>query len=193
MRHSEKVSLWSYHLGICCLGGIGTGFGPRAGNEEEGKGHVCISLVTFWCLADSTLRSTGAGRVDPYCVDHPEYCIGGSLGSSYYTTNGTFNGSGIALATEFWNHEEFKVMTVYFQHYTGEIRSIQLTPKGEWIGGGASEVIVSDAKNATPISAVSYSINKTSLVSNLRNHSCWQALTRDHIVAHLLYFQRRVC
>jgi hypothetical protein len=109
--------------------------------------------------------SAGAGLIDPYCVDHPEYCIGGSLGSSYYTTNGTFNGSGIALATEFWNHEEFKVMTVYFQHWTGEIRSIQLTPKGEWIGGGASEVIVSDAKNATPISAVSYSLNSTSVVS----------------------------
>jgi hypothetical protein len=56
-------------------------------------------------------------------------------------------------------------MTVYFQHWTGEIRSIQLTPKGEWIGGTGSEVVVSDAKNATPISAVSYSLNDTSVVS----------------------------
>lgn len=56
-------------------------------------------------------------------------------------------------------------MTVYFQHWTGEIRSIQLTPDGEWIGGTKSEVIVSDAKNATPISAVSYSLNDTSVVS----------------------------
>jgi hypothetical protein len=82
----------------------------------------------------------------------------------YYTSNGTFNGSGIALATEFWNHEERKIMTVYFQHFSGEIRSIQLTPKGEWIGGSKSEVVVSDAKNATPISAVSYSLGGTSMV-----------------------------
>lgn len=109
--------------------------------------------------------SGGIGVVDPYCAANPDYCIGGPLGSSYYTSNGTFNGSGIALATEFWNNQERKIMTVYFQHATGEIRSIQLTPKGEWVGGGLSEVIVSDAKNATPISAVSYSVNTTSVVS----------------------------
>lgn len=102
--------------------------------------------------------------MDPYCAEHPDYCIGGSLGSTYYSSNGTFNGSGIALATEFWNREERKIMTVYFQHFTGEIRAIQLTPKGEWIGGGKSEVIISDAKNATPISAVSYSLGGTSMV-----------------------------
>jgi hypothetical protein len=86
------------------------------------------------------------------------------LGSLYYTTNGTFNGTGIALATEFWNHQERKIMTVYFQHWTGDIRSIQLTPKGEWIGGTKSEVIVTDAKNATPISTVSYATNGTAQV-----------------------------
>lgn len=116
------------------------------------------------CMSLTTSRS-GAGYVDPYCTANPSFCIGGALGSSYFTSNGTFNGSGIALATEFWNHQERKIMTVYFQHWTGEIRSIQLTPKGEWIGGTASEVVVSDAKNATPISAVSYSLNGTSVVS----------------------------
>ncbi|KAL5389669.1 hypothetical protein DPSP01_002164 [Paraphaeosphaeria sporulosa] len=106
---------------------------------------------------------SGPGDIDPYCAANPDFCVGGALGSSYYTSNGTYNGSGIALATEFWNHQERKIMTVYFQHWTGEIRSIQLTPKGEWIGGTASEVVVSDAKNATPISAVSYSLNDTSV------------------------------
>ncbi|KAF2113105.1 hypothetical protein BDV96DRAFT_496974 [Lophiotrema nucula] len=104
-----------------------------------------------------------ANIVEPYCVDNPEYCIGGSLGSLYYTTNGTFNGTGIALATEFWNNQERKIMTVYYQHCTGEIRWIQLTPQGQWIGGTKSEVIVTDAKNATPISTVSYAINGTAL------------------------------
>lgn len=49
-------------------------------------------------------------------------------------------------------------MNVYFQHWTGDIRWIQLTPDGEWVGGGKSEVIVTDAKNATPISTVSYAL-----------------------------------
>jgi hypothetical protein len=104
--------------------------------------------------------------VEPYCVDNPQYCIGGALGSSYYTTNGTFNGSGIALAGESWNHEERKIMTVYFQHWTGDIRWIQLTPDGEWIGGGRSEVIVTDAKNATPIAMVAYALNGSAQVNN---------------------------
>ncbi|KAF2259208.1 hypothetical protein CC78DRAFT_81105 [Lojkania enalia] len=98
-----------------------------------------------------------------YCVDNPDNCIGGALGTLYYTNNGAFNGSGIALATEFWNHQERKIMTVYFQHWTGDIRWIQLTPKGEWIGGTRSETIVSDAKNATPLSTVSYAINGTAM------------------------------
>ncbi|PSN65440.1 hypothetical protein BS50DRAFT_497710 [Corynespora cassiicola Philippines] len=54
-------------------------------------------------------------------------------------------------------------MTLYFQHWTGELRSIQLTPRGEWIGGTRSEVIGTDAKNATPISVVSYAINDTAM------------------------------
>ncbi|KAF2650858.1 hypothetical protein K491DRAFT_720389 [Lophiostoma macrostomum CBS 122681] len=103
----------------------------------------------------------GSGFVDPYCVGNPDYCIGGSLGSNYYTTNGTFNGSGIALATEFWNHQQRKIMTVYFQHWSGDIRWIQLTPQGQWIGGTKTEMIATDAKNATPISVVSYAINGT--------------------------------
>jgi hypothetical protein len=109
--------------------------------------------------------STNHVSVDPYCVDNPDFCVGGTLGSDFYTSNGTFNGSGIALATEFWNHEERKIMTVYFQHWTGQIRSIQLTPEGQWIGGGRTEVIVTDAKNATPISTVSYALNDTGQVS----------------------------
>jgi hypothetical protein len=82
-------------------------------------------------------------------------------------------------------------MTVYFQHWTGEIRSIQLTPKGEWIGGTSSEVIVSDAKNATPISAVSYSLNDTSVVCVVMNSPVSTTDMFIHLVAHLLYRQRR--
>lgn len=108
-----------------------------------------------------TQSSSDNPSVDPYCRDHPEYCIGGVLGSNFYTNTGVFNGSGIAIATESWNREEKKIMTVYFQHWTGEIRWIQLTPGGQWLGGSRSEVAVTDAKNATPISVVSYAVNDT--------------------------------
>lgn len=82
-------------------------------------------------------------------------------------------------------------MTVYFQHWTGEIRSIQLTPKGEWIGGTASEVIVSDAKNATPISAVSYSLNDTSVVCTIAlGQPASMTDLSICLVAHLLHRQR---
>lgn len=102
---------------------------------------------------------------NPYCAQNPSYCIGGALGSNYYTSNGTFNGTGIAIAGESWNNEERKIMTLYFQHWTGEIRWTQLTPKGEWIGGTKSEVIITDAKNSTPISTVAYAINGIAQVS----------------------------
>lgn len=81
-------------------------------------------------------------------------------------------------------------MTVYFQHWTGEIRSIQLTPKGEWIGGTSSEVIVSDAKNATPISAVSYSLNDTSVVCVAMEQRASMTDVFVPPVAHLLHRQR---
>lgn len=113
---------------------------------------------------DLTLTRSHKPSVDPYCRDHPQYCIGGALSSDYYTSTGAFNGSGIAIAGESWNNEEKKIMTVYFQHWTGEIRWIQLTPKGEWLGGSRSEVVVTDAKNATPISVVAYAVNGTSQV-----------------------------
>ena len=89
-------------------------------------------------------------------------------------------------------------MTVYFQHWTGDIRYIQLTPDGQWIGGGASEVIASDAKNATPISAVAYSLNDTSVVSppfNRSESSFFSFSLANKLipisVAHLLHFQRQ--
>jgi hypothetical protein len=47
---------------------------------------------------------------------------------------------------------------MYFQHYTGDIRWMQLTNTGDWVGGTYSEVVAVDARNNTPLSAVAYSI-----------------------------------
>jgi hypothetical protein len=136
--------------------------------------HFIACVILVWVILVAVGLGLGLGIglrkkhfkhdavfTEPYCVNNPQYCIGGALGSNYYTKNGTFNGTGIAIAGESWNREERKIMTVYFQHWTGEIRWIQLTPKGEWLGGSRSEVIATDAKNATPISVVAYAVNGT--------------------------------
>jgi hypothetical protein len=90
-----------------------------------------------------------------------EYLIGGAIDPTYYTNTGAFNGSGIALASQSFsaNVESGTQGTIvmYFQHHTGEIRWIQLSNGGDWTGGSVSEVVAVDAKNNTPLSAVSYS------------------------------------
>lgn len=51
---------------------------------------------------------------------------------------------------------------MYFQHWTGDIRYKQLSNTGSWIGGDYSAVVAQDAKNNTPLSAVSYVLNESS-------------------------------
>ncbi|KAF1950437.1 hypothetical protein CC80DRAFT_426916 [Byssothecium circinans] len=54
-------------------------------------------------------------------------------------------------------------MTVYFQHWTGDLRWMYLSPEGKWVGGTKSETIAGNAKNSTPISAVAYMVNATAV------------------------------
>lgn len=103
--------------------------------------------------------------IDPFCRDNPELCIGGALGYEYYSTKGAFNGSGIAVAGEAWNQGQRRIFTIYFQHWTGDIRFMQYTTDRKWIGGTKSETVASDAKNATPISTVAYNVEGTQFVS----------------------------
>lgn len=51
---------------------------------------------------------------------------------------------------------------MYFQHHSGDIRFQRLTDKGEWVGGSESEIVASNAKNSTPLSAVAYVLNEVS-------------------------------
>ena len=88
---------------------------------------------------------------------------------------GAFNGTGIALASESFGSEasgngSYGLYVLYFQHHTGSIRQMQLRETG-WEGGGPSDVVVGagDAKNGTPISAVSYALNNTAAVSIQRS------------------------
>lgn len=91
-----------------------------------------------------------------------QYLIGGAINPSYYSTQGAFNGSGIALASQsFAGAGETATqgsLVMYFQHHSGEIRWSQLSQEGQWLGGSSSEVVAVDAKNNTPLSAVAYSV-----------------------------------
>lgn len=84
----------------------------------------------------------------------PDYYIGGALNPAYYSTNGAFNGTGIAFAGEQWDNS----VRIYFQHHSGDLRWLQLNASGNWIGGSQTEIVAIDAKNSTPISVVAYAL-----------------------------------
>ncbi|KAF2438242.1 hypothetical protein P171DRAFT_437303 [Karstenula rhodostoma CBS 690.94] len=101
---------------------------------------------------------------DPFCKEKPDLCIGGALDSRYFSQKGAFNGSGIALAGESWNNNEFRLFTIYYQHWTGDIRYMQYKKDRKWVGGTSSETVAKNAKNGTAISAVAFTLNETSYV-----------------------------
>lgn len=88
-----------------------------------------------------------------------------STHGAFLSTSGAFNGSGIsALATKFSNisaaamndnEDQAGNLLVFFQHYNGEIRWIQRSEMEAWEGGSSNEIVASDAKNGTPITAMS--------------------------------------
>ncbi|KAK4502250.1 hypothetical protein PRZ48_005675 [Zasmidium cellare] len=106
---------------------------------------------------DNVTRSSNTDQDETV---NAEYLIGGAINPAYYSDDGAFNGSGIALASQSFSRElqdgTQGSLVMYFQHYTGEIRWKQLSPDGDWQGGDVSAVVASDAKNSTPLSAVSY-------------------------------------
>jgi hypothetical protein len=95
-----------------------------------------------------------------------EYRIGGSIDPKFYSDEGAFNGSGIALASQSFSRQLSQGtqgnLVLYFQHWTGDIRWKQLSNTGDWLGGDFSAVVAKDAKNNTPLSAVSYVLDGVS-------------------------------
>jgi hypothetical protein len=79
-----------------------------------------------------------------------------SINPAYLSKAGAFNGSGLAIASYSFSQGGYGVINVFFQHWTGEIRKLQLMTDGSWTGGDSTNIIATDAKNATPISAVAY-------------------------------------
>ena len=75
------------------------------------------------------------------------------------TGAGALNGTSLALVTQSFpaasgGSEENLVM--YFQHRDGHIRYMWLAKNGTWVGGDSSTDVANNAKNNTPITAVSY-------------------------------------
>jgi len=75
---------------------------------------------------------------------------------------------------------------MYFQHHSGQLRQAQLDSKGNWQGGGLTDIVAADAKNGTPIAAVAYARNDTASVSGLRCYEGQLKLT-DTTVAYILH------
>lgn len=100
--------------------------------------------------------------------DEPQDRIGGSLNASYYSKQGAWNGSGIALASQSFpassnDTSVHESLVLYYQHHSGEIRWQRLTSEGKWVGGSQSEIVATDAKNSTPLSAIAYVKDGTSI------------------------------
>jgi hypothetical protein len=113
--------------------------------------------VNYWLLIifrSSSSENGGSGAEN----NQAQYLIGGAVDPQYYTDTGAFNGSGIALASQSFAEDvqtgTHGSIVMYFQHHTGEIRWMQLSNTGDWVGGTVSEVVAIDAKNNTPLSAV---------------------------------------
>ncbi|KAI5362178.1 hypothetical protein Slin14017_G074150 [Septoria linicola] len=138
------IWLWAILAAIIILGislGVGLGVGLKQDGDEDAKSPSGVG-------ADTT------------------YMIGGAIDPDYYSTRGAFNGSGIALASQSFSRDlqdsSQGSLVMYYQHYDGDIRYKQLANNGSWQGGDFSAVVAQDAKNSTPISAVSYVLNETS-------------------------------
>lgn len=93
----------------------------------------------------------------------PDYSIGGALDSQYYSVEGAFNGSGIALARVSFDENDRGLVDMYFQHWTGDLRWSQLMSDGSWQGGSSSETLTEDARNGTPIAAVAYATEEQAI------------------------------
>ena len=135
---------------------LGVGLGVGLSQKKSCVDHVA---AFFLALTQIFCRSSHSNTTPS---DDTEYLIGGAINPSYYTHTGAFNGSGIALASQSFTKDLASgtqgSIVLYFQHHSGEIRYVQLNPEGDWLGGSVSEIVAVDAKNSTPLSAVSYSI-----------------------------------
>lgn len=88
---------------------------------------------------------------DTPAAKDPNYSIGGALDPKYYSKQGAFNGSGVALADV--NFGLDNSLYIFYQTYTGEIEQLIYESDGSWT---FVTQVATDARNATPLSTVAY-------------------------------------
>jgi hypothetical protein len=150
LRVSIFVALLVSVVAVCALAvGVGVGLVKR---HDDSTSNSPTSSASEGTSSTSTGLSTSPTSA--------EYRIGGSINASYYSREGAWNGTGIALTSQSFasNLQDAPLgsLVMYFQHHTGDIRFMRLTSEGEWVGGSPSEVVATNAKNSTPIGAVAY-------------------------------------
>lgn len=168
------------------IGTVPTEMPPTISPPDKKPARVCgLRRPLFWSLLAATFAivvglaiglGVGLGvkhkhkkASSPTKARSSDYYIGGALDPAYFSREGAFNGSGLALASQSFGSGEYGELVLYFQHYSGSIRWQRMTPENPvngWQGGTASEVVATDAKNSTPLSAVAYSLNGVSTVSH---------------------------
>ncbi|KAF2852411.1 hypothetical protein T440DRAFT_497919 [Plenodomus tracheiphilus IPT5] len=166
---------------------------PEYWGMKKRKFFVLVGCVLIWVVALALGLGLGLGLglkndssdndpAYPLCRSSPQLCIGGAINADYVSRRGAFNGTGIALAGESWNTGHRRIFTLYFQHHTGDIRFMQYTTDRKWIGGTKAETVASDAKDATPISAVSFAANSTQYfhIFYINKNSTVRQLTRTN-------------
>lgn len=84
----------------------------------------------------------------------PLYAIGGSYDTTYFSEQGAFNGSGVALADV--NFGLDNSIYVFYQKFSGEIEQLIYESDGSW---NFVTQVASNAKNATALSTVAYIVD----------------------------------
>jgi hypothetical protein len=90
---------------------------------------------------------------------------GNVIDPAFVSKSGAYNGTGLAIASYSFGTGGYGVINVYFQHWSGQLRKMQLMSDGSWQGGDSTNIVATDARNATPISAVAYAMDHVSTVN----------------------------
>ena len=144
---------------------------PTPPQEEQGRRYllglprrkffilVGVLLVIILAIAIGVGVGVGVGaskknKSSTPNNEDPLYSIGGAYDPAYYSKQGAFNGTGVALADV--NFGIDNSIYVFYQRYTGEIEQLIYEADGNW--NFVTEV-ASNAKNATPLSTVAYIVD----------------------------------
>jgi hypothetical protein len=122
--------------------------------------------------------------IDHFCSSNSKTNTS-TINPQYLSKSGAFNGTGLAIASYSFGTGGYGVINVYFQHWTGQIRKLELLNDGSWAGGDASSIVATDAKNGTPISAVAYAMDGIATVSQFPQ--IHHRLLLQDLVAHILH------